>query len=371
MVSNGNGAATSALATVTVLPGGIPSITVQPQDQYRLPGRHANFAVVAEGSPPLSYEWRKNGLSIPGETNSSLLFFGVSLTNAGEYVAVVSNASGCVTSTIATLYISAAAAPTILTQIEPKRPTVLEGGTVSFTVSATGFPPPTYQWRTDGLVLPGATNNVLTLNNVQRSIGAFIINVIVSNEVGSVIASGASVAVVWPPQMFEISDVNAAEGAFIRISGGVSARPDPVYQWFKDGQPLSQAGVLTFSPIQSADAGVYFLRASNSLGWAESQPLKVRVVPQGPLDKWHLLGQFSPPVQAYPVNLVFAGNTFLVLGDGGYGVSTNGSTWVNGTGPNLFLLDTAFGNGLFVSVGWFAANCQFNRRTFMDGQECF
>ena len=50
---------------------------------------------------------------------------------------------------------------------QPQSQTVPTGGAAQFTVTATGAAPMTYQWRFNGTPVAGATNAILTLNNVQ------------------------------------------------------------------------------------------------------------------------------------------------------------------------------------------------------------
>jgi hypothetical protein len=48
-----------------------PSILMQPQSQVIPIGRAATFSVSAFGPVPLSYQWSKNGVEIPGATSAS------------------------------------------------------------------------------------------------------------------------------------------------------------------------------------------------------------------------------------------------------------------------------------------------------------
>ena len=49
-----------------------PTITTQPANQSVQAGQSATFSVVATGSAPLTYQWRKNGTAIPGATGAQL-----------------------------------------------------------------------------------------------------------------------------------------------------------------------------------------------------------------------------------------------------------------------------------------------------------
>jgi len=101
-VSNTLGAVTSRVATLTVVESA-PFILRQPQDQNVLPGCPARFEVTADGSHPISYEWRFAGGSIPGGTNAVLDLRRVDATQAGDYTVVIANAVGSATSRTATL----------------------------------------------------------------------------------------------------------------------------------------------------------------------------------------------------------------------------------------------------------------------------
>jgi hypothetical protein len=81
-----------------------PTITTQPQNQTVQFGTTATFTVVASGSMPLSYQWMENGMAISGATSASYTTPAVTLTdNHAQFSVVVSNGSGSVTSSTATL----------------------------------------------------------------------------------------------------------------------------------------------------------------------------------------------------------------------------------------------------------------------------
>jgi len=109
-VTNAFGSASaSATLTVTNLPVGTPpGITLQPQSQTVDAGMNVTFTAAAIGSSPLSWQWFFNGSAIVTETNSSLELTNVIPANAGDYFAVVANAFGAATSSVATLTVFAA-----------------------------------------------------------------------------------------------------------------------------------------------------------------------------------------------------------------------------------------------------------------------
>ena len=48
-----------------------PSITTHPASQTVPAGGTATFTVAASGTPPLAYQWQRNGVDIPGATSAS------------------------------------------------------------------------------------------------------------------------------------------------------------------------------------------------------------------------------------------------------------------------------------------------------------
>jgi len=86
-----------------------PTITTQPQNQSVSVSNVASFSVVASGTAPLAYKWYFNtNTPLANATNSSFTLLSAQFTNAGSYSVIVTNAYGSVTSTIATLTVSAA-----------------------------------------------------------------------------------------------------------------------------------------------------------------------------------------------------------------------------------------------------------------------
>ncbi len=101
------------------LPPGLPVITNQPvsavvRDGTAQSGSQATFAVVALGRPPLSYQWLADGNPVPGATGRTLVLPNPTAGGQGtNFQAVVSNASGSVTSQVATLTIVATNQPPV------------------------------------------------------------------------------------------------------------------------------------------------------------------------------------------------------------------------------------------------------------------
>lgn len=195
--SDGTGMTDGAQQSIAfIISGGsaqiAPSITTQPQSQSVGVGGSATFTVVATGSAPLSYQWRKDGQNIAGATSATLSLPNVQSANAGSYTVVVTNSAGSATSNAATLTIAAAGGPLTITT-QPATQHGNAGASVTFTVGASGGAGAlTYQWK------KGAPDNTPTLTTIAGATGsAYTISGAQAGDMGfyfcTVTAAGTSV----------------------------------------------------------------------------------------------------------------------------------------------------------------------------------
>lgn len=107
VVVNGSaGSVTSAAATLTVTATPVaPTITAQPQNLTVPAGSTATFSVAATGTPPLAYEWHKNGVVV-GTNSSTLSFFAAAADDSAQIDVTVSNSVGSATSAAALLTVT-------------------------------------------------------------------------------------------------------------------------------------------------------------------------------------------------------------------------------------------------------------------------
>jgi hypothetical protein len=87
---------------------GPPVITSQPIGLSTVAGNSVQFSVAASGVPAPTYQWYFNGSIFSGATSNTLNFSSARSTDAGDYTVVVTNSIGSVTSSKATLTVSAA-----------------------------------------------------------------------------------------------------------------------------------------------------------------------------------------------------------------------------------------------------------------------
>ena len=77
-----------------------PFISKQPKNAYVIEGETASFSVIAVSSTLLSYQWQKDGINIPGATNSTYTTNNLNLAdnNLNSYRVIVTNINGSDTS---------------------------------------------------------------------------------------------------------------------------------------------------------------------------------------------------------------------------------------------------------------------------------
>ncbi len=275
VVTNAAGSITSAAAVLTVnVP---PTITAQPAAQSACPGKSVLFSVTATGTPPFSYQWKKDGTTIAGATTAIYTIPAVTNADEGTYTVVVTNGCGSVTSTPAAL--SLGAAPTITS--EPTAQTVCAGQPVEFTVAATGTPPLTYQWLKDGGEIGGATAATYTIS-AAASTDAGAYSATVANSCGTVTSRAAALTVGTAPTITaQPASQAAVAGSSATFSVTATGTPPFSYQWQRDNADIAGATEpsYTIPAVASADAGSYTVVVTNPCGSATSDPALLTVTP--------------------------------------------------------------------------------------------
>jgi hypothetical protein len=398
VASNLAGSAVSDAFTLVVNPAP-PVYAYYPLQQSPFPvGFFAYLCASTDISPFPSFQWQLNGVDIPGATNQCHYINIVRTNDAGVYTVVATNTSVSHTSPPIVLdtYFLAPQPPNLY--FVQGSPDALVGNDVTLCASVYASPPFYYQWRRNGVDLPGENDSCLSLFGITTN-QAGTYDVVVTNVAGSASSGFANISVRSSAPIFvtEPSSQAVVEGTTVRFRAHALAGPPAEHTLLLNGTnvalPFSfdefQTGGFTLLDVTPADAGDYYVIASNSLGMATSQVAVLTVTPAGPLDRWpqrnplpqsqELLslaygnGLFaavgqrgtvvtSPDgtnwtVQPRRVDLSLRGITygaglFIAVGDGGTVLSSvDGTNWVNRYTAPLSLNGVAYGNGMFVAVG--------------------
>ena len=172
-----------------------PTITNQPASRTNNVGTAASFSVTNGGTAPLSYQWYFNtNTALLNQTNTSLAFASVQLTNAGNYSVLITNSAGSVTSSYALLTVWQ---PPVITN-QPTSITTVAGGNGTFNILAGGVPTLAYQWNFNtNTALLNATNTSFSLTGLRAS-QAGVYTVVITNSAGSVTSSIANLVITNP-----------------------------------------------------------------------------------------------------------------------------------------------------------------------------
>lgn len=114
------------------------SIASQPIGKTAAVGEGVTFRVVALGNPAPRYQWRKDGVAIPGATASTYTMPSVAYGDVAGYSVVVSNAQGSVTSDVAKLTVPGAFSRFVNLSVRSNAGSGAETLIVGFVVSGTG-----------------------------------------------------------------------------------------------------------------------------------------------------------------------------------------------------------------------------------------
>jgi hypothetical protein len=263
-----------------------PTLTVQPASVTVTAGQPATFSVVASGTAPLSYQWRKNTANIAGATASSYTTAATTTADSGsKFDVVVKNSAGGITSSQATLTVNAAsAAPTITTQ--PANQTVTAGQTATFSVVASGTAPLSYQWRKNTANITGATAASYTTPATTSADNGAKFDVIVSNSLGSATSNQATLSVnatpVAPTITTQPANQTVTAGQTATFSIVASGTAPLTHQWQKNGAAITGATAASYTtPVTTtADSGELFrVVVSNSAGNITSNSATLTVNP--------------------------------------------------------------------------------------------
>ncbi|HEX8441403.1 PQQ-dependent sugar dehydrogenase, partial [Archangium sp.] len=132
-----------------------PTIARQPESQTVSPGQPVTFTVGATGTPPLRYQWQRNGTDLAGQTSANLTLATVGLTDSGARFRVRgSNDYGSVVSNEAVLTVRSGTAPVATLTAPAEGARYRAGDVIPFEGLGTDaedgtLPASAFSWRVD------------------------------------------------------------------------------------------------------------------------------------------------------------------------------------------------------------------------------
>jgi len=196
---------------------------------------------------------------------------------------------------------------------QPVSQTVNAGSTITLSVTATGIPTPTFQWRKNGSPLAndsritGATSPTLSITGAQAG-DADTYDVVVSNIAGTTTSQPAVLTVRLLPQLL-VRPLTRLVAAGQPITLDVTAQGAGTYTWIHNGQVLSATGAqLAIASAAAGDAGYYEARITNPAGTVRTL-FYVRVAQANVITTWGAndYGQSTVPAGLADVADISAG----------------------------------------------------------------
>lgn len=173
-----------------VVPG-LPQISTQPAAQVVGAGTTLTLTVAGADPAGYAYQWFKDGSVISGATNSVYSKPAAQLADGGLYSVAVANSEGSITSVPARVTVGLGmVSPPVAQSVYLGQPLMLSVG-----VASVGTP--TYQWRKDGVDLPGATGASFSLAAAGTVDGGNY-SVAVSSAAGSLLSPAVAVTLKSP-----------------------------------------------------------------------------------------------------------------------------------------------------------------------------
>ena len=156
--------------------------------------------------------------------------------------------------------------------------TIIAGNNATLNAVVTGLPAANLQWRSNSVVIVGATNTSLTMNNVRYAQNNTTYSLVATNILGAV-TNSMTLTVIVTPSITGLNNQAVSTGTMVTIPAMVSGVPAPTTRWQLGGNYLSDGATgngstiagsatstLLITNAQTADSGTYSLVASNSAG---------------------------------------------------------------------------------------------------------
>jgi pectin methylesterase-like acyl-CoA thioesterase len=330
VASNSAGAVTNSM-TLTVSSNDVPPEIVGPTDQTIVQGSNATFSASVSGLPLPTLQWRVNGVDVPGANNSSLVISNVQYSQNGfGYSLVASNTAGLATNG-ATLYVLV---PPAISQ-QPTNLAVVAGSPALFSVTASGVPAAKYQWRKNGSPIVNATNATYSVASPSGADNGAVFSVVVSNSVGTVVSSNATLTV-----------LSAMAGVFLPTNNTTGIAPDQQLRIvFPGAIKLGSAGTITVRDAAN-NSVVATIDRSQFLSYVPGNT-SIQVIPNAAIRPVQGASYYYMPIAIYGneawitfSNRFAYSKTYYVNMDAGLLLDTNNASIAGVSGSNTWRFST-------------------------------
>ncbi|MBM3848369.1 MAG: hypothetical protein FJ405_19050, partial [Verrucomicrobia bacterium] len=254
-----------------------PDILHQPAQAYVLEGRPARLQpTLAPHGARVRYQWTLNGEVVPWAQGPVLELSSVRLTDAGAYQLVIVTEGGSSWTQPASLVVLL---PAFFVE-QPQGRSVLAGTNITLRAQAIGTGDFTYQWRKNGVALPGRNSESLSLIGATPA-DTGVYDVLFTDARETIVSQPAPVTVsIRPAFIVPPQPLTVVQGDNAVFFATVSGTPPLTFRWNRSGRLVTNmtifenTGVLIFRNVQPTNSGPITLTVTN-LGGATAQSLAV------------------------------------------------------------------------------------------------
>jgi hypothetical protein len=226
-ITNAAGCSVTSAASVSITVNPAPSSTITLSGPATF-CQGSSLTITSATGAGYTYQWHDASGPIAGETNNT-----INITTSGIYYVVITSPAGCQTTTAAT---TVTVVPTPFITVSGS-PSFCAGNSVLLTASTIGIPGVIYQWKRDGVNIPGAVSATYAAN-VTGTYTCFI------NIPGSCATlTTASVINVFPVTFPTIT----FDGTYVKTYNFYAS-----YQWYMNTVLIPGATNYRYAPWQNA-----------------------------------------------------------------------------------------------------------------------
>jgi hypothetical protein len=284
-------------------------VTVEPANTDVCLNDTLKLSVIAQAAQ--TYQWRKNGVNIPGAVSNTYNIPNAGFSDAANYDVIAVAYFGCTndTSRVATVVVST---PLAITTPIANSDVKCEGQNISYTTGVSGTSPYTYAWKLNGSTV-GTNNATYSKSNILTAdSGQYIV---------SIMGSPAC------PMVYDtlLLDVNKAPVVNVDPNGAspicigsnstlnVTVSNQSSIEWHKVGAGnTGQTGsTFNFTGVTNTDGGSYFVIARAQPACSDVTSSQVTVAINAPASiALNPLGSaiLEDPAGNYTMNVIAAGS---------------------------------------------------------------
>lgn len=291
---------------------GSPVLVNEPPDTAGYLGEKIRLIAKIGGRRPMTVQWSKDGVPVPGATNAILLLDAAQASDTGAYQLFASNAQGHAVSRVAQVRILQGAPVIRRIVLEPATHTPYLGGKAVLHAELNGAAPLGFQWQLDGVAIAGATNSTLSFESLRlEDRGRY--TVVVSNSTGTATSApfslNVSPLVIWGNPIIRNHGIPSAATNLVAVTSSgtdiTALRADgSVLVWglAEDYAQLNAPpGLSNVVAVASGGGVIAALKADGQItGWG-----------------WNYAAMNVPPGLSNIISIALAGNSLFALRNDG------------------------------------------------------